>query len=90
MRNEYEKERVIRMEAEKNNHKLQGINREKEDNLHKLSLINDSLKMNLDQANNTKNKMSGDIEKYKSHIITLTEQTQKLTEELERIVDEEN
>ena len=78
------------MEAEKNNNKLQGIIREKEDNLHKLSLINDSLKMNLDQANNTKNKMTGDVEKYKSYIITLTEQTQKLTEELERIVDEDN
>ena len=34
--------------------------------------------------------MTGDVEKYKSYIITLTEQTQKLTEELERIVEEDN
>ena len=56
LQNDFEKERTIRMEAEKNNQKLQGIVREKEDNLHKLNLMNDSLKMNMDQANNINNK----------------------------------
>ena len=45
--------------------------------------------MNLDQVGNTRQNLLNNIERYKNYIITLTEQTQKLSDELERIVQED-
>ena len=38
----------------------------------------------------TKNKLISDLDKYKNHIMILTEQTEKLTDELQRIIDEDS
>ena len=89
LKSNYEKERTVRTEAEKNNQKLASILNERNATLSKLALVNDSLKMNMDQVGNSRTKLLSDVDRYKSYIITLTEQTQKLTEELERIVEED-
>jgi chromosome segregation ATPase len=89
LRADFEKERAIRTEGEHNNNKLEGILRERNDTINKLSLMNNSLKTNMDQAGNAKARLLSDIERYKNYIIILTEQTQKLSDELERIVEED-
>ena len=89
LRSNFEKERTIRTEGEKNNQKLEAILREKNDAINKLALMNNSLKTNMDQSGNAKARLLSDIERYKNYIIILTEQTQKLSDELERIVDED-
>ena len=83
--NEHEK----RVQAENDNVRLEGILKDKEDNLNKLSSLNGQLKSDRDKLVVTKNKLMSDLEKYKNHIIILTEQTEKLTDELQRIIEED-
>jgi len=85
-KNEHEK----RVQAENDNVRLEGILKDKEDNLNKLSGINGQLKSDRDQLSITKNKLISDLDKYKNHIMILTEQTEKLTDELQRIIDEDS
>ena len=58
--------------------------------MNKLSSLNGQLKSDRDQLLETKNKLISDLDKYKNHIIILTEQTEKLTDELQRIIDEDS
>ena len=85
-KNEHEK----RVQAENDNVRLEGILKDKEDNMNKLSSINGQLKADRDKLVVTKNKLLDDLDKYKNHIIILTEQTEKLTDELQRIIDEDS
>ena len=85
-KNEHEK----RVQAENDNVRLEGILKDKEDNLNKLSGINGQLKSDREQLTTTKNKLINDLDKYKNHIMILTEQTEKLTDELQRIIDEDS
>ena len=86
VKNEHEK----RIQAENNNVRLEGILKDKEDNMNKLSTLNGQLKSDRDQLLSTKNKLISDLDKYKGHILILTEQTEKLTDELQRIIDEDS
>jgi predicted nucleic acid-binding Zn-ribbon protein len=85
-KNEHEK----RVQAENDNVRLEGILKDKEDNMNKLSSINGQLKSDRDKLLVTKNKLMDDLDKYKNHIMVLTEQTEKLTDELQRIIDEDS
>jgi len=85
-KNEHEK----RVQAENDNVRLEGILKDKEDNMNKLSGINGQLKADRDKLVVTKNKLLDDLDKYKNHIMILTEQTEKLTDELQRIIDEDS
>ena len=85
-KNEHEK----RVQAENDNVRLEGILKDKEDNMNKLSSINGQLKSDRDKLLVTKNKLLDDLDKYKDHIMVLTEQTEKLTDELQRIIDEDS
>ena len=85
-KNEHEK----RVQAENDNVRLEGILKDKEDNMNKLSSINGQLKADRDKLVVTKNKLLDDLDKYKNHIMVLTEQTEKLTDELQRIIDEDS
>ena len=85
-KNEHEK----RVQAENDNVRLEGILKDKEDNMNKLSSINGQLKSDRDKLLVTKNKLLDDLDKYKNHIMVLTEQTEKLTDELQRIIDEDS
>ena len=86
----YKNEHEKRVQAENDNVRLEGILRDKEDNMNKLSSLNGQLKADRDQLLVTKNKLISDLDKYKSHIMILTEQTEKLTDELQRIIDEDS
>ena len=86
----FQNERTVRTRAESENAKLENILKDRDDTLNKLAVINDSLKVKRDEFSAKKNKLLGDVEKYKNYIMVLTEQTQKLTDELQRIVDEDS
>jgi len=85
-KNEHEK----RIQAENDNVRLEGILKDREDSMNKLSSLNGQLKADRDQLLMTKNKLLSDLDKYKNHIMILTEQTEKLTDELQRIIDEDS
>ena len=86
----YKNEHEKRVQVENDNVRLEGILKDREDNLNKLSSLNGQLKSDRDQLLETKNKLISDFDKYKNHIIILTEQTEKLTDELQRIIDEDS
>ena len=86
----YKNEHEKRVQAENDNVRLEGILKDREDNLNKLSSLNGQLKSDRDQLLESKNKLISDLDKYKNHIIILTEQTEKLTDELQRIIDEDS
>ena len=86
----YKNEHEKRVQVENDNVRLEGILKDREDNLNKLSSLNGQLKSDRDQLLETKNKLISDLDKYKNHIIILTEQTEKLTDELQRIIDEDS
>ena len=85
----YKNEQENRIKAESDNIKLEGILKDREDNLNKLNFLNESLKCDRNKLCEDKNKLMNDIEKYKSHVMILTEQTEKLTSELQKIIDED-
>ena len=47
------------------------------------------MKTDKEKLINGKNNLLADVEKYKNHILILTDQTEKLTNELERIISED-
>lgn len=84
--NEHEK----RIQAENDNVRLEAILKDRDNSVNSLSCINGALKEDRDTLNCTKNKLMNDLERYKNHVIVLTEQTEKLTNELQRIIDEDS
>ena len=86
----YKNEHEKRIQAENDNVRLEGILKDREDSMNKLSSLNGQLKADRDQLLMTKNKLISDLDKYKNHIMILTEQTEKLTDELQRIIDEDS
>ena len=84
--NEHEK----RIQAENDNVRLEAILKDRDSSVNNLSCINGALKSDRDTLNSTKAKLMNDLERYKNHVIVLTEQTEKLTNELQRIIDEDS
>ena len=76
--NAHAKERSIRVDSEKNVEKLENILKERNLELKRLSSELDAARMNIDKLNNEKARLIGEIERYKSHIMVLTEQNQKV------------
>jgi len=87
---EFQNEHTKRLQAEDDNVKLESILKDREDTVQKLSCVNDALKSDKEKLIKGKNKLMADVEKYKNHILILTEQTDKLTNELERIIAEDS
>ena len=77
------------MQAENDNVRLEDILKDKDETVNKLCCMNEALKSDRDKLNMTRNKLMSDVDKYKNHIMILTEQTEKLTNELQRIIDED-
>ena len=90
MKANYQNEHCKRIQAENDNVKLEGILKDRDDTVNKLTCINEALKSDQDKLGILKNKLIADVEKYKNHIQILTEQTEKLTNELQRIIDEDS
>ena len=85
----FQNEHGKRVQAENDNVKLEAILKDRDDTVNRLTCINEALKSDRDKLVATKSKLMSDVERYKNHIIVLTDQTEKLTNELQRIIDED-
>ena len=86
---DFQNEHCKRLQAEDDNVKLESILKDRDDTVNKLSSVNEALKNDREKLINGKNSLLADVEKYKNHILVLTDQTEKLTNELERIISED-
>ena len=85
----FQNEHGKRIQAENDNVRLEGILKDRGDTVNRLTCVNEALKSDRDKLCVTKNKLISDVERYKNHIMILTQQTEKLTNELQRIIDED-
>ena len=85
----FQNEHDKRIKAENDNVKLEGILKESEDTLNKLNYLNNTLKCDRSKLCEDKTNLLNDLEKYKNHAMILTDQTEKLTNELQKIIDED-
>ena len=85
----FQSEHGKRVQAENDNVKLEAILKDRDDTVNRLTCVNEALKSDRDKLVATKSKLMNDVERYKNHIMVLTEQTEKLTNELQRIIDED-
>ena len=85
----FQNEHGKRIQAENDNVRLEGILKDRDDTVNRLTCVNEALKSDRDKLCVTKNKLISDVERYKNHIMILTQQTEKLTNELQRIIDED-
>ena len=85
----YQNEHGKRIQAENDNVRLEGILKDRDDTVNRLTCVNEALKSDRDKLTATKNKLMNDVDRYKNHIMILTQQTEKLTNELQRIIDED-
>ena len=89
MKIDYQNEHSKRLQAESDKVKLESMLKDRDDTVSKLTFVNERLKDGREKLINRKNKLMEDVEQYKNHILILTEQTEKLTNELERIIAED-
>jgi chromosome segregation ATPase len=80
---------IKRVQIEDDNNKLEAILKDRDDTIKRLTCLQETLKSDNDKLINGKNKLLMDIDMYKNHIMVLTEQTEKLNIELERIINED-
>ena len=80
---------IKRMQVDDENNKLEAVLKDRDDTIKRLTCLQESLKSDNDKLINGKNKLLLDIDMYKNHIMVLTEQTEKLNNELERIINED-
>ena len=80
---------IKKIQAEDDNTKLNAVLKDRDDTINRLNCVKDSLLNDRDKLINGKNNLLADVEKYKNHILVLTDQTEKLTSELERIISED-
>lgn len=85
----YQNEHGKRIQAENDNVRLEGILKDRDDTVNRLTCVNEALKSDREKLTATKNKLMNDVDRYKNHIMVLTQQTEKLTNELQRIIDED-
>ena len=85
----FQNEHSKRIQAENDNVRLEGILKDRDDTVNKLTCVNEALKSDRDKLCATKSKLMSDVDRYKNHILVLTQQTEKLTNELQRIIDED-
>ena len=85
----FQNEHGKRIQAENDNVRLEGILKDRDDTVNRLTCVNEALKSDRDKLGATKNKLLSDVDRYKNHIMILTQQTEKLTNELQRIIDED-
>ena len=85
----FQNEHGKRIQAENDNVRLEGILKDRDDTVNRLTCVNEALKSDREKLSATKNKLMSDVERYKNHIMILTQQTEKLTNELQRIIDED-
>ena len=85
----FQNEHSKRIQAENDNVRLEGILKDRDDTVNRLNCVNEALKSDREKLIATKSKLMSDVDRYKNHILVLTQQTEKLTNELQRIIDED-
>ena len=80
---------IKRVQMEDDNNKLEAVLKDRDDTIKRLTCLQETLKGDNDKLIIGKNKLLNDIDMYKNHIMVLTEQTEKLNIELERIINED-
>ena len=88
--NEYLKENAIRNQTENNNKKLGDMINERDIKINKISDDNNFVKKNNVNSTNICNDLNNKVEVYKKHILTITEQNSKLSQELENILSRDD
>lgn len=78
--NAHAKERSNRVEGEKNGEKLESILKERTNEIKRLSAELDNARINVEKLNGEKARLIGEVERYKNHIMVLTEQNQKVND----------
>ena len=87
---EFQNQHIKRIQAEEDKNKLETILKDRDVTIEKLNCVSDTLKNDRAKLNDGKNKLLADMEMYKNQIMVLTEQTEKLTNELQRIINEDS
>ncbi len=76
--NSHAKERAMKIESEKNGERLEGIIKDRSNEIKRLSNELESYRIMSEKQLNEKAKLLGEIERYKNHIMVLTESNQKV------------
>ena len=85
----FQNEHSKRIQAENDNVRLEGILKDRDDTVNRLNCVNEALKSDREKLCATKTILMSDVDRYKNHILVWTQQTEKLTNELQRIIDED-
>jgi chromosome segregation ATPase len=72
-------------ECEKNIEKLESIVKERTNEIKRLSIELDNARISNEKLSSDKARLLGEIERYKSHIIVLTDQNQKVSTNFHKI-----
>ena len=86
----FKNEHIKRIQAEDDKTKLETVLKDRDITIERLNCVSDSLKSDRDKLINGKNKLLADMDIYKNQIMMLTEQTEKLSNELEMIINEDS
>ena len=86
---EFQNQHIKRIKAEEDKTKLETALKDRDVTIERLNCCNTELKNDNDKLIIGKNKLLADIDMYKNQIMILTDQTEKLTNELERIIKED-
>ena len=87
---EFQNQHIKRIQAEDDKNKLETVLKDRDVTIERLNCLSDTLKNDRVKLIDGKNKLLADMEMYKNQIMMLTEQTEKLTNELQRIINEDN
>ena len=87
---EFQNQHIKRIQAEEDKNKLETILKDRDVTIERLNCVSDTLKNDRAKLIDGKNKLLADMEMYKNQIMVLTEQTEKLTNELQRIINEDS
>lgn len=87
---EFQNQHIKRIQAEDDKNKLETILKDRDVTIERLNCVSDTLKNDRTKLIDGKNKLLADMEMYKNQIMVLTEQTEKLTNELQRIINEDS
>ena len=87
---EFQDQHIKRIQAEDDKNKLETILKDRDVTIERLNCVSDTLKNDRAKLIDGKNKLLADMEMYKNQILVLTEQTEKLTNELQRIINEDS
>ena len=87
---EFQNQHIKRIQAEDDKNKLETILKDRDVTIERLNCVSDTLKNDRAKLIDGKNKLLADMEMYKNQIMVLTEQTEKLTNELQKIINEDS